>query len=327
MKFKSKLGLGPMSADILDILFDYSDRRRTQIMIIPSTNQVNIFGGYVEDWNTDHFMCMVQALASFYKFADVKVCRDHLMLGNGSLSKSELFMDISEGFDLIHLDASDLPPEKQLETTLWYIRQCMDYGVAFEVGTDINNGAPKFDADQITRFLDPICQLQTPEFFVHQTGSLIKNTQQVGTFNEELVQQVRETIKPYGVKLKEHNADYLTLPEIKQRRGLVDALNIAPQLGAMQTEVVLEMFNNHPAIHDFIDQCFSSFCWVKWIDKPIGEYTCKELAIICGHYNFTHGSYKELLKDPDANELMRGVLRAKIFDLLDLYMEGLSEDN
>lgn len=326
----SKLGVGPMSKDILSILYDYSERRGTQLMIIPSMNQVNSTGGYVEHWNTHQFMVEITRLDRKYPKANIKLCRDHLgpgfhSSGAGLQVATEFLIDLQLGFDLIHIDACHVPMDNQLPFTLLYANKCVDYGAAFEVGTDVNNGAPTFDRDKITRFLDEVCTVGVPEFFVHQTGSLIMEDKQVGAFNLELVHQVKETLKPYGVKLKEHNADYLTLGEVQLRRGLVDAMNIAPQLGVMQTEVFLELFNNHPETKDFITKCVSSRCWEKWALKPKEEYTSKELAKICGHYNFTTPEYSNLLGDKDTHTLMMGVLRARIFSLLDMYREGLDD--
>ena len=52
---QSKLALGPMSTHAVEAVFGYSSKNSTPMMLIPSRNQVDKSGGYVNGWNTRSF--------------------------------------------------------------------------------------------------------------------------------------------------------------------------------------------------------------------------------------------------------------------------------
>ena len=55
-------------------------------------------------------------------------------------------------------------------------------------------------------------------FLVGQTGSLIKEIYQVGEFDNEIARNLAKISKKYDLFVKEHNCDYLTSFQIKERR-------------------------------------------------------------------------------------------------------------
>lgn len=117
---------------------------------------------------------------------------------------------------------------------------------------------------------------------------------QVGQFDIEMVAALREVVTGrHGIKLKEHNADYLTSEQISLRSGVVDALNIAPQLGVVQTSVTLSAANKYgidPS--DFLNVSHASGKWGKWMLDASDRL---KSSIVSGHYVFSSDEYQRLL--------------------------------
>ena len=110
-------------------------------------------------------------------------------------------------------------------------------------------------------FFNGFCK---PEFYVVQTGSLVKEINQAGAFNEQFTAKVAKLLKDRDIKLKEHNVDYLPASEITLRRGMVDAMNIAPQLGVIQTQLVLTKCLIYGIdFSDFINEVYAGGKWQK----------------------------------------------------------------
>ena len=108
-KIKSKLGLGPMSSEIIEAVFKNSQENKNQLMLIASKNQIDYGGGYVNNWTTKEYSQFLSSMKEKYPKSDVKTCRDHCGPGfnkNFSLGDSYKTMeeDIKQGFDLIHID-------------------------------------------------------------------------------------------------------------------------------------------------------------------------------------------------------------------------------
>lgn len=91
-----------------------------------------------------------------------------------------------------------------------------------EVGTDENVGTNFgfMNLKEIEREVEFFTSFCKPEFYVVQTGSLILEINQAGSFNKEFVEKISQILKTKGIKLKEHNADYLSLEEIEKEMEL-----------------------------------------------------------------------------------------------------------
>ena len=166
--------------------------------------------------------------------------------------------------------------------------------IFLEIGTDENIGTnySLSNIGEIEKEIDFFKSFCEPDFFVIQTGSLVRDNRQSGSFNKEFVEEASILLKQKGLKLKEHNADYLSKEEILLRKGIVDALNIAPQLGVVQTQFVLNKCSIYGVdTTDFMEESYCGGKWKKWLDK--NGYANKLLcSIIAGHYHFTSDSYK-----------------------------------
>lgn len=331
------LGLGPMSTEIIDAVFRYSHFYRKPLMIIASKNQIDHSGGYVNGWRTKEFMEGVTAFRRRYPLSRVAVCRDHCGPGfNGVDDLRDTYetirVDIENGFDLIHIDFCRLKgtQSEQLDESKKAIQYCLSLkpDIRLEIGTDENRGTnyqlPVMD--DLEREVDFFASFCSPEFYVVQTGSLVKEINQVGGFNASFARSVGELIRRRGLKLKEHNADYLSHEEIAARRGVVDAMNIAPQLGVVQTQIVLERCLVYGVrVDDFLKEVYDGKRWRKWLhrNRSTNQFLC---CLIAGHYHFSSDSFRRIIERLQKHEDIRETIINRIVDLIHHYEQALHDD-
>jgi len=78
----------------------------------------------------------------------------------------------------------------------------------------------------------------------------------------------------------------------------MDAINIAPQFGQLETLSYLEEMGND--IEDYYKICYDSKRWEKWVSKDfVPENNKKELIKICGHYVFSDEEFKSIAPNID----------------------------
>jgi fructose/tagatose bisphosphate aldolase len=319
-----KMGFGPMSKEIIDILGSYSLKTKTPIMIIASRNQVDFNSGYV---------CTTQELLeqiAQYKTQNLLVCRDHcgpyfsdadrgmnLELAMAR-SKATILTDIKNKMDLIHIDVSRIP-EKQLERGRELIEFALSQydKIMLEFGSEDNTGEDI--ASSIARLDEQLEFLQqyknNVKFFVTQTGSLTKGGQ-VGKFDLETNKLIAKKIHDAGFLFKEHNADYFTDEDIKLRIDAgIDSLNIAPQLGKVQTDL-LKKYAPEDKWQTFADYVYQQGNWRRWVSDNGRD---KDNAVsVSGHYCFNSNEYKDIIANIDY-EKFKKALAYSINSLLDFY--------
>lgn len=326
-----KLGFGPMSKDIVDIICNYANKNRYPIMIIASRNQVDYNSGYVS--TTAELFEQIKP----HKSENILVCRDHcgpyfsdadrgLPLATAiTRCKATINIDIKNGMDLIHIDVSRIP-ENQLE----YGKQLIEYALSLnpniklEFGSEDNTG---LDIDSSIARLDEQLEFlqqykNNVKFFVTQTGSLTKEDQ-AGNFDIEANKQIAKKIHDAGFLFKEHNADYFTEDDIKKRIDAgIDSLNIAPQLGKVQTDTLKE-FAPADKWQQFSDYVYSKNYWQRWVPEGV---TDQDTAVsVSGHYCFNSDEYRAIIKGID-EAVFKTVLTNKINNLLDFYKKIDNEE-
>jgi tagatose-1,6-bisphosphate aldolase non-catalytic subunit AgaZ/GatZ len=300
---------------------------RAPLMVVASRNQVDHDAGYV---------CSTAELPGQFSNREILLlCRDHcgpyfkdtdkgLSVKDAmSECKKTIDADIEAGFDLIHVDVSRIPEDqlKYAEELIGYILarepdMLLEFGSENNTGTDL---APS--AQRINEQLAFIKQFEkNVVYFVTQTGSFTQHTQ-VGSFdvatNKPLVQKVHDA----GFRFKEHNADYLTSADIWLRRQAeIDALNIAPQLGTVQSYVSghLSMTRSGPTQEwdNFAAMVYSKKLWKKWMPSGMND---KNLAVqVSGHYFFGTPEYRAVQSTYDA-QMFDHMLENMIFDIFDIY--------
>ena len=322
--------MGPMSSETIEAVFRHSHFIRRQLMLIASKNQIDAKGGYVNNWTTKEFMTEIKALRKRYPQSDVKICRDHCGPGfNGIHDLDDSYRtiedDIQNGFDLIHIDFCHFKGsnKERLVETKRAIEFCLKKksSILLEIGTDENEGTNYTVANigELEREIDFFQSFCKPEFYVVQTSSLIMEINQVGSFNQKFVERVSKLLDSKGVKLKEHNADYLSKDQIALRDGIIGAFNIAPQLGVVQTTLTLAKCLAYGISWDkFADLVYTGGRWKKWLQNngPENKMLC---VLIAGHYHFSSPLYKEILRQLGEREDIQDIITNKLMDIVAHY--------
>ena len=154
------------------------------------------------------------------------------------------------------------------------------------------------------------------KFFVTQTGSLTKSGQE-GKFSliDNII--VAKQIHNAGFLFKEHNADYFNKADLLDRRKAgVDSLNIAPQLGTIQTAILkeyapIDLWNN------FSEVVYRANKWQRWVTNP--THATRELAVdVSGHYCFNSNEYRKIMNNINVQQF-KDTLTEKITSLLSDY--------
>lgn len=333
MRAISTLGVGPLSEDIIEAVYEHSAQTRTPLMLISSKNQVDYDKGYV--FHTAQYRQYLDRMKQTYPAASVYVCRDHCGPGHNSVfdiadSYKTIDADVEAGFDLIHIDFCLYPGG--YDRVLAESRRAIEYLQAkspdtlIEVGTDENTGTNVEDAARAEEQMKFFTSFAKPHFIVLQTGTVIKELRQEGIFHEDYIKKLRLLADTYNVAIKEHNADYLSAAEIQRRRGIVDAVNVAPQFGVLQTQLTLLRANQYGLdVNEFLDVSYRSRKWEKWLlhHTASNEYLC---SVIAGHYNFRSDAYRRLYEGIMNHENFSQTIRQSVQQVLHLYVTHLSAD-
>ena len=319
-----KLGFGPMSREIVEVLANYTKNSNYPLMIIASRNQVDFDTGYVCT------TAELGKLVNHHRNDNLLLCRDHCGPGFSDLDrgldlemqimrcKNTIQADIAAGFDLIHIDVSRVQSDQ-----LVVAKELIDFALSLnpniklEFGSEDNTGIDIESSigriEQQLEFLDQYKHRVV--FFVTQTGSLTKSDQ-AGHFDVERNKLIGQQIRAAGFLFKEHNADYFTAADIQQRIAAgIDSLNIAPQLGKIQTDL-LKKFAPADLWAAFADYVYSKNYWQRWVEPGV---TDKDIAVsVSGHYCFNSQQYADIVSAIDAAEFT-AQLEKSLVELLDHY--------
>jgi hypothetical protein len=330
---KFKLGAGPMSKEIVNLLIDYSHNNNYPLMIIASRNQVDYNSGYVS--TTSELVKQIKE-HSGYDSNRILICRDHCgpYFSDADKGKSienamhECFRtieaDIVNGFDLIHIDVSRIT-----DNQFHYAKQLIEYAISLKSDIMLEFGSEDNTNEKIEECLLRVDeQLQflskykdNIKFFVSQTGSLTKHTQ-IGTFNYQQSRLLVDKTHKNGFLFKEHNADYLMLMDLEDRANAgVDAVNIAPMLGSTQTYVLASLGQKYKNDLDaFSKYVIEQNVWSRWVTIEVNDDETK--LLVSGHYYYNTDSYQALFNKIDKTDFYN-FLKKDIFNILDVYKRGL----
>ena len=274
------LGIGPMSESLIRASFELAKEKDFPLMFIASRNQVDSdqFGaGYVNGWNQERFINDIRKVANEIDFDGLYYfCRDHggpwqrdeerreHLEENEAMQKGKdsYFDDIKSGFDLLMIDPTKdpfqigkvIPLETVIERTVNLIEYCENArkdlnikDISYEVGTEETNGGLtstetyEVFINKLNKKLDER-NLPHPIFIVGQTGTLVRKSEQVGSFNYHNAVDLSKMAIKYNVGVKEHNGDYMTYEDlIKHLPAQVTATNVAPEFGTVETEAILKL--------------------------------------------------------------------------------------
>lgn len=335
MEVIGKLGIGPMSSEVIESAFRFAQVAKQPLMLISSRNQIDWEGGYVENWTTRQYADFAGTMRQKYPQAKIYLCRDHcgpgFKPGSNDNDKLDVYKtindDIANGFDLIHVDFCHYSSDDK--EILVASRQAVEHilrekpDMLIEMGTDENNGRNFRDLKDIEKqmqFFRDFCQ---PHFYVGQTGSLIQELGQQGHFRKEYIKKLHQLAEKYDLALKEHNADYLSPEEVIKRRGLIEAMNVAPQYGVLQTMLSLQkcaLYGIDP--EDFLEESYQSRRWSKWLrhSSPEDRYRC---SVIAGHYHFAGANYKRIFDQLEKYEDFKETIISEMMKNFRMYLDNL----
>ena len=320
-----------MSKNIVDVVAEVCNEKNTSIGLIPSRRQVEYSGGYVEGWTTSQFANYARAKSPL-----VLLQRDHGGPGQGASitddGSNSLIVDAALDFDLIHIDPwkVDRQLDQGIAKTVQLIKMChsINPNCEYEIGTE--QAIREYSIEEFETIIQKTSTGLGPlfskvKYAVIQGGTAIQGTRNVGTFNGSRCASMAALCRRYGLRSKEHNGDYLRPSEITQRFQLgLDAINIAPEFGVIETQCILEEILSHfdnEALNQFYKMCYDSKKWVKWLPSSIDSAAIelKKHVIIrtSGHYVFSTDQFKALKsKYPNIDEKIRARLKQRIEEIL-----------
>lgn len=362
------LGAGPMSLRVTDSIIELANFYKKPVAMIPSRRQVDasdLGGGYVQGWSTEEFSKYVR---SRDLGGHVLLSRDHsgpwqLSVAGADGSemshsaameevKASLRVDLSSGFDLIHIDPSkglehgrsQLEVEDDILELLEFCQSNQQTPTFFEVGADEQSQFPdQVDVAEasLVRVLNRVRRngLQAPIFYVIQTGTKVMEARNIGAFDSELpvdgmlpatvqLPEILRMCRRNGVFLKEHNADYLSDAALSwHRRFGIHAANVAPEFGVAETRAIIQIaeeISDDVFLNEFGEHVIQSGKWGKWM-IPNSSASDMEKIEIAGHYHFSDEVGSKLLQDLEVRALRKGVeydrrLRAAVRSSIDRYL-------
>lgn len=299
-----KLFVGPMSRNVVDACIEFANSHAIPVGIIPSRRQIDTASGYVGNWTTSSFASYVKSRSDL-----IVLQRDH----GGPLQGDEkdfgirsLFND-SDHFDLLHID----PFKKHKDVwsaasyTAYIMESLKGSSCRFEIGTE--EAIFPMTAEQAKLFFalvrDRVSDgLDRVEYLVVQFGTKIEGTRNTGQFDRNRAIEMIALCSEFGKKSKEHNGDYLTVNGVLDRRALgLDALNIAPEMGAIESECVLDAIGNREDIMNrFFKCCLATNRWQKWFPNNFDPNSDRVGVIrACGHYCFSSPEFLQISSQID----------------------------
>lgn len=298
-----KYYIGPMSQNVVDCVIKHGQKH--SIGLIPSRRQVDFSGGYVNGWNTQSFSDYVKDKNSF-----VLLCRDHGGQGQGQVEDDgmESFLKDAQYLDLIHIDPfrSCQTIYQAAEKTGNIIEKIFNINpdIMYEVGTE--EAIFKYEPEHLNWMLGylkirlRVEQFNQIKYAVVQSGTRLDlaTRTNIGNFNNGRLLKFIEVVKNFDLMSKEHNGDYLTDSfdvEMRFDCGL-DAINIAPEYGQIESEFYLESCKKNPELFESLYQiCYNSGKWKKWI-KDINRISKEQLIMTCCHYVLSDNQFLENIK-------------------------------
>lgn len=291
-----KIFLGPMTLHVVEAIKELD----LPIGLIPSRRQVEYSRGYTG--------LTTEELYNSVHGSNILLCRDHAGPGQGAVDDDGLtsLQEDLKYMDIVHIDpwkkASSL--QDGIDQTIRLIEYCLDINPTqkFEIGTEqaIYEYSPE-DLEIILLHLSSSLQEKFANIkyacVQSGTGLDLPGRKNIRNFNSNKLKAFIDVCNKYGVKSKEHNGDYLVDTfGIATRFELgLDAINIAPELGQLETECYLYLIGDDRELFDkFYNICYESRKWEKWITR---EVTKHELILTAGHYIIGTPEFETEIKD------------------------------
>ena len=137
-----------------------------------------------------------------------------------------------------------------------------------------------------------------------------------GNYNNTRLEKFIKVVKNFDLLSKEHNGDYLTDSfdvEVRFASGL-DAINIAPEYGQIESEFYLEMCKKDSSLFEELYKiCYNSGKWKKWI-PDVSRVSKSQIIMTCCHYILSDKSFIDNIKShfPNADKLIQKRITSKL---------------
>ena len=316
-----KYYIGPMSQNVVDCVIKHGQMH--SIGLIPSRRQVDFSGGYVNGWNTETFSSYVKK-----KNSSVLLCRDHGGAEQGQVSDdgNKSFETDAQYLDLIHIDPFRVSETiyQAAEKTGNMIEKLfgINPNIMYEVGTE--EAIFKYEPEHLNWMLGylkirlRVEQFNQIKYAVVQSGTRLDlaTRTNTGNYNNTRLEKFIKVVKNFDLLSKEHNGDYLTDSfdvEVRFASGL-DAINIAPEYGQIESEFYLEMCKKDSSLFEkMYEICYNSGKWKKWI-SDVSRVSKSQIIMTCCHYILSDKSFINNIKShfPNADKLIQKRITSKL---------------
>lgn len=312
-----KLYLGCVSRNTIDATLEYSNEHNVYLGLIPSRRQVDFDGGYVNFTN--------KSLCEYVRKQSNKIIleRDHGGPFQGKTIDDGLISltDDCNYYDLIHIDPWKKYSsfEEGMLCTKFLIERCLNLNKDIKIEIATEQSIREFSESELEKLIIE-CREYNIEYVVIQSGTSLKENINTGVYDKDKLIRFTNLTKKYNLKSKEHNGDYISSELIKEKfsHGL-DAINIAPEFGLIETNCYLEKIKNNKKLLDiFYQLCYDSGQWKKWVNKDFNINNKEKLIQICGHYLLENVIFKKEIKENTDNidTLIKNLMKKKIDSIL-----------
>jgi Fic family protein len=114
---------------------------------------------------------------------------------------------------------------------------------------------------------------------------------------------------------KEHNGDYLidSFDVGTRYASGLDAINIAPEFGQIESEFYLEQCKGSSLFDDLYEICYTSGKWKKWI-LDLNRVSKEQIIITCCHYILSDQQFEDKIKKhfENADKLIQKKINSKL---------------
>lgn len=244
-----KLCVGAVSPRVVEIAAELNVHQ-----IVASNAQVNPQGGYTGMTQKDLFDVVRT------RSATTQIIRDHGGPRPGvdiHAAFTELRNDMDASFSGLHLDVCQIPRGEQVHA-LKHLYGAFAGKIHLEVGGE--HDEPDWNSvlyDSVSTFVTK------PTYAVISMNTHAWADKNIGTpYAVDRVKYYVRDLHKEGIATKAHNMDHLA-NRVETYGDILDAYNIAPEFGMLETELVLQMLSPEVVI-DLLTYAWKSKKWERW---------------------------------------------------------------
>jgi hypothetical protein len=295
---------GAVSKNVVDTIIKFSlDNPTKTIAFIPSRRQIDVNGGYCNNWTTAEFVHYVKS-----KNPAILIQRDHGGPEQGSVM-DDGYLSLAEDckyMDAIHIDPWKKFPElhEGIQKTIEMIQFCYNINpaISYEIATE--EAIRPFHVDEleilITRLQTELTidQFSKIKFLVIQCGTKLVQSTNIGSYDNNKISEMIQLTNKYSLTAKEHNGDWVSMETILQKynQGL-RYINISPEMAIIENNVIVEELHKCPGelYENVYNMCIASQMWKKWVHANFDWQTQKdEIIRITCHYIYSSEEFSKI---------------------------------